>query len=186
MDLDPGVYTANVTSGDGSAGFALVEAYEIGSSTTEITALSTRGYSSTDRVMIAGFVVSGASGTTKRIVVRGQGPSMGRYQGVAGAMDDPYLELYNATGDRIFVNDDWAIQNVGLGSDDFRPAATGYAGQQIAAAGMAPGNRREPCIMVDLPPGNYTAILRPFQDLTSTPVQVGTPGVALIEVYEVP
>ena len=182
VDLDPGTYTANVSSNDGRTGVALVEAYEVGANGTKITALSTRGYSSTDQIMIAGFVVNGSAGTTKRIVIRGQGPNLAR-QGVSGAMDDPYLELYNSTGDRVMVNDDWALQNVNFSSDDFRPQAVLYSELQIAAANMAPGNRREPCIMVDLPPGLYTAFLKPFQ---SSATVAGSPGVALVEVYEIP
>lgn len=180
VDLDPGIYTANVTSTDGRTGVSLVEAYEVTTAGTKVTALSTRGYSSTDQVMIAGFIVNGTAGTTKRIVIRGQGPNLTR-QGVSGAMDDPYLELYNSTGDRIMVNDDWALSRVG--SDDFRPLAVVYPELQLVAANMAPSNRREPCIMVDLPPGLYTAFLKPFQ---SSPSVAGTPGVALVEVYEIP
>ncbi len=182
VDLEPGVYTANVTSNDGRTGTALVEAYEVGANGSKITALSTRGYSSTDQIMIAGFVVNGSPGTTKRIVIRGQGPNLAR-QGVAGPMDDPYLELYNGTGDRVMVNDDWALQNLNFSSDDFRPQAVLYSELQIAAANMAPANRREPCIMVDLPPGLYTAFLKPFQDSATV---AGSPGVALVEVYEIP
>jgi hypothetical protein len=182
VDLPPGTYTANVTSSDGGTGVALVEAYEVSTAGTKVTALSTRGYSSTDQVMIAGFIVNGTTGTTKRIVIRGQGPNLAR-QGVTGAMDDPYLELYNSTGDRVMVNDDWAVQNVGSSSDDFRPQAVLYSELQIQAAGMAPANRREPCILVDLPPGVYTAILKPYQTSTTT---TGSPGVALVEVYEIP
>lgn len=193
VDLVPGTYSANVTSADGSTGVALVEAYEVTTAGTKITALSTRGYSATDKIMIAGFVVNGAAGTTKRIVIRGQGPNLARL-GVPGAMDDPYLELYNSTGDRVMVNDDWALFNVTLSngnqsSDDFRPLAFYYSEKQISAAGMAPSNRREPCIMVDLPPGLYTAFLKPYQ----TPATIsapnpppGSPGVALVEVYEIP
>lgn len=181
VDLDPGTYTANVTSADGRTGIALVEAYEVGASGTKITALSTRGYSSNDQVMIAGFIVNGNPGTTKRIVIRGQGPSLAR-QGVSGAMDDPYLELYNSTGDRVMVNDDWAFFDAGSGLDDFQPLVFSYSETQISAAKMAPANRREPCIMVDLVPGIYTAFLKPFQSSTT----VGTPGVALVEVYEIP
>lgn len=180
VDLAPGTYSANVTSADGSTGIALVEAYEVTAAGTRITALSTRGYSATGTPMIAGFIVSGSAGTTKRIVIRGQGPSM---TGLSGAMSDPYLELYNSTSDLVMVNDDWAAQNVTFTSPDTQPRAVYYSELQIQAAGMAPANRREPVLMVDLSPGIYTAVLKPYQ--TSLTV-AGSPGVALIEVYEVP
>jgi hypothetical protein len=180
LDLEPGTYSANVTSADGATGTTLVEAYEVTATGTRITALSTRGYSATGTPMIAGFVVNGAAGTTKRIVIRGQGPSM---TGVSGAMTDPYLELYNGTGDLVMVNDDWALQNATFSAPDTQPRAVYYSELQIQAAGMAPANRREPCIMVDLAPGAYTAILKPYQTSLTVP---GSPGVALVEVYEIP
>ena len=45
----------------------------------------------------------------------------------------------------------------------------------IRTSGHAPEDGRESAIIADLPPGNYTAIIRGVNDLT---------GVALVEVYD--
>jgi hypothetical protein len=47
--------------------------------------------------------------------------------------------------------------------------------QDIIHSGYAPGDPRESAIVAELPPGNYTAIVRGVNNTT---------GVALIEVYD--
>jgi hypothetical protein len=47
--------------------------------------------------------------------------------------------------------------------------------RDIQTSGYAPSDGRESAIIADLPPGNYTAIVRGFND---------TVGVALVEVYD--
>jgi hypothetical protein len=184
LDLDPGAYSANITSFNGGTGDALIEVYEMEATGNRIIALATRGYAAKGREMIAGFIVNGVAGTTKRVVIRVQGPTLGRPPyNVPGSMFDPFLEIYNQQGDLIMVNDDWSLGNTG--GDDFQPTVRYYSEQEISNAGMAPSNRREPCIMVDLPPGLYTAVLRPFEDLTASPPQTASPGVAIVEVYEI-
>ena len=68
------------------------------------------------------------------------------------------LQLYDVNGARRASNDDWkeTQQNA------------------IAATGLAPPNDLESAILGTLPPGNYTAIVRGFNN---------TSGNALIEVY---
>jgi hypothetical protein len=99
-------------------------------------------------------------------------------------MDDPFLEIYNSAGDLVLKNDDWSLGAEGGASpaNDFKPIVKYYSEQQIFATGFAPGNRREPCVMADLAPGSYTAVVRPFESL---PAQPAKPGVAIVEVYEV-
>ena len=46
----------------------------------------------------------------------------------------------------------------------------------IRASGYAPGNVRESAIIANLPPGNYTGIVRGKNIIT---------GVALVEVYDI-
>jgi len=48
--------------------------------------------------------------------------------------------------------------------------------QEIQDGGHAPGDARESAIIADLPPGNYTAIMRGVNNTT---------GVALVEVYDI-
>ena len=99
-------------------------------------------------------------------------------------MDDPTMEIFNSAGERIMKNDDWSTGAARVNGvpDDFRPDVTYYSERQIFATGFAPGNRREPCIMADLAPGNYTVTVEPFELLPSQPAR---PGVAIVEVFEV-
>ncbi len=186
VSLDPGAYTIGLTGAAGSTGVARIDAYEADTpATTRIFALSTRAYADSTNPMIGGFVVNGSPGTTKRMVIRVRGPSI---TGVTTPMHDPYMELYNGTGDLILINDDWST-GASVGSDgsidDNKPTVTQYKELQIFATGLAPTNRREPCVIVDLPPGSYTVVVKPFESLTSTPPQPAQPGVAAVDVFEV-
>jgi hypothetical protein len=178
--LAPGNYTINVTGP--APGVALVEAYGAEATDNRFLSLSTRGFADRDRKMIAGFVVKAGAGPTKRILIRVQGPSLAKFG--LGAMDDPTMEIFNSAGERIMKNDDWSTGAARVNGvlDDFRPDVTYYSERQIFATGFAPGNRREPCIMADLPPGSYTVIVMPFELLPDEPAR---PGVALVEVFEI-
>ena len=180
--LTPGSYTANVESADGATGTALVEAYEVDRNGNKVFNLSTRGYADKGRELIGGFVVQAGASPTKRILIRVQGPSLAKF-GLT-AMSDPLMQIYNFAGDLIMKNDDWSAGATSVNGvrDDFKPTVTYYNEKQIFATGLAPGNRREPCVMADLAPGSYTVVVQPFEKL---PDQVASPGVVIVEVYEV-
>ncbi len=161
--LDPGNYTAIIRGNNGTTGAALVEVYDLGtasldvSSNAQLANISTRGLVQTgDNVMIGGFIVRGDMPAT--VIVRAIGPSLTAY-GVAGALQDPTLELHDGTGAVIGTNDNW--QN--------DPGAA-----QIQADHLAPTDNRESATIVTLAPGNYTAIVRGQNDTT---------GVALVEAF---
>lgn len=191
VSLPPGDYTAVVEGVGGSRGSGLVEAYETSRGGGRIINLATRGYAdNTGREMLGGFVVAAAPGTTKRILVRVLGPTLGREPyNVAGALFDPFLELRGSDGRLLLANDDWSsgARTVNSTRDDFQPLVRYYDERRIAATGFAPGNRREPCILVDLPPGNFTVVVKPFERLDPDPElnQPAEPGVGIVEVYEV-
>jgi hypothetical protein len=88
------------------------------------------------------------------IVFRAIGPDVG----VAGALADPVLEVHDENGLLIAANDNWR-------SD--QEAA-------ITAANLAPGNDRDAALIIDLPVGNYTAVVRGTE---------GNTGVALVEAF---
>lgn len=182
VTLQPGGYTANVESVGNSTGVALIEAYEVDRNNNKLFNLSTRAYASKTSPIFAGFVVQGDPGTTKRILIRAQGPSLAKF-GITAPLNDPVLELYNADSTLIMKNDDWVVNvsSTGGAPDDSKPIAFYYSEVQIAATGFNPLNRREPCIMVDLAPGLYSAVIRPFD----SPSQPATPGVAIVEVFEI-
>ena len=91
------------------------------------------------------------------MLVRAIGPSLGNF-GVANALQDPTLELFDGNGTLLTTNDDWM---------DTQQA-------EIEATGLAPTDDRESAILATLPPGGYTAIVRGVLDTT---------GVGLVEVY---
>jgi hypothetical protein len=153
--LNPGAYTAILRGYHNSAGTALVEVYDIGEGSAELSNISTRGFvQSGNDVMIAGVIVQFHN---KQVVVRALGPTLSNF-GVNNALADPTLELHDGNGALLASNDDWK---------ETQQAA-------IAATGLAPPNDFESAIVGTLMPGNYTAIVRGFNN---------TSGNALVEVY---
>src|SRR6266403_2983240 len=141
--------------------------YDLLSVTTPYLAnLSTRAFVQTgDNVMIGGFIVQGTQ--PKKVILRAIGPELNQY-GVPNAMANPTLELHDANGTPIASNNNWQTTIIGgiITSDQV---------QDIRNSGHAPGDPNESAIMADLPPGNYTAIVRGVSNTT---------GVALVEVYD--
>lgn len=111
-----------------------------------------------DNVLIAGFIVQGPLGSTKKMLVRGIGPSLAGF-GVANSLADPVLELRDASGGLIATNGNWKNTQEA----------------EIMATQLAPTEDRESAIVQTLPTGAYTAIV--------SGVGGGT-GVGLAEVYD--
>lgn len=109
-----------------------------------------------DKVLIAGFIVTGTGG--KRVLIRGIGPSLGAV-GIAGALQDPVIELRNSAGGFINGNDNWRSQQQ----------------VEIQATGIPPSDDRESALLITLGPGSYTAIQKGKNDTT---------GIGVIEVYD--
>jgi len=142
---------------DNSTGTALVEVYDTAVGSTELSNISTRGFVQTGNdVMIAGMIVQFHD---KEVVVRALGPTLTNF-GVSNALADPTLELRDVNGTLLASNDDWK---------DTQQNA-------ITATGLAPPNDLESAIVGTLMPGNYTAIVRGFNNAS---------GNALVEVYAV-
>jgi hypothetical protein len=132
----------------------------------QLTNISTRALVETgDNVVIGGFIVQGDE--AKRVIIRALGPELTQH-GVAGALHNPYLELHNGTGALIASNDNWVSTIIG-------GIITQNQVRDIMNSGYAPSNGLESAIIADLPPGNYTAIVRGVNDTT---------GVGLVEVYD--
>jgi hypothetical protein len=81
---------------------------------------------------------------------------------------NPRLELRNAAGAVIGSNDDWQHTIIG-------GVITRNQVADIQSSGHAPTDPSESAIIAELPPGNYTAIVRGVNDTT---------GVGLVEVYD--
>jgi hypothetical protein len=157
--LTPGTYTAKIAGAGSLTGVGLIELYDLESfSSSTLANVSTRGrVNQGENVLIAGYIVGGYS--TERIVVRGIGPSLIPF-GVADALVAPFLELHNGQGTTIASNNDW--------QDTQR--------QQLIDTTLQPSNPRESAIVIDLQPGNYTAVISGVG---------GTTGVGLAEVYNI-
>ena len=110
-----------------------------------------------DNVLIAGFILEGDG--NKRIIIRGIGPSLSAF-GVSDPLQDPTLQLNGGSGDLVMANDNW-------------PQNSNAA--EIMASGLAPVNSNESALLLSLPSGSYTAVLRG---------KGGATGTGLLEVYD--
>jgi hypothetical protein len=168
-DLPPGNYTAIMRGVNDTTGVGLVEVYDLNpdiASPSILRNISSRSVVLTgDDVMIGGFIVQGSG--TKRVIVRAIGPELTRY-GVRNVLTDPTLELHNAAGALIASNDNWQTTVIG-------GVITQNQVADIQNSGHAPTDPSESAIIAELPPGNYTAIVRGKNIIV---------GVALVEVYD--
>jgi hypothetical protein len=128
--------------------------------------ISTRAFVQTgDNVMIGGFIVQGTE--PKRVIIRAIGPELTQY-GIPNPLFNPTLELHDGRGALIASNDNWVTTIIG-------GIITSNQVAEIRASGYAPSDGRESAIIADLPPGNYTAIVRGVDNMI---------GVALVEAYD--
>ena len=80
-------------------------------------------------------------------------------------MQDPTLELVNASGTALAANDDWKTPPDGSSQQ-----------AEIEATTIPPTDNRESALVANLQPGNYTAVMRGKNN---------TIGIALVEVYNI-
>ena len=114
---------------------------------------------------MAAFIFQGTG--PKRVIIRAIGPELTHY-GLPNAFANPRFELHNAAGALIGSNDDWQHTIIG-------GIITSSKVRDILSSGRAPADGRESAIIAELPPSNYTAIVRGVNDTT---------GVGLVEVYD--
>ena len=103
----------------------------------------------------------------RRVIIRAIGPELTQ-RGVPNALHNPTLELHDGRGALIASNDNWVTTIIG-------GIITQNQVRDIMNSGYAPSNGLESAIIADLPPGNYTAIVRGVNNMT---------GVGLVEVYD--
>ena len=156
--LAPGAYTVIVRGKQTTPGIGLVELYDISPlSDSKFVNMSTRGSVGTlDNILINGFIIGDVDSAT--VVVRALGPTLATY-GVNGVLSDPTLTIYDSTGSIVASNDNW--------QDD--PNAI-----LVRRNRLAPANPSESALVLHLPAGKYTAIVRGANNST---------GVGLAEVY---
>jgi sugar lactone lactonase YvrE len=109
-----------------------------------------------ENVLIGGFIITETGG--KSVVIRGIGPSLASV-GVQGALQDPVIEVHYPSG-FVVTNDNWKDTQA----------------SQIQGTGLAPTDDREAAFSYNLPPGNYTIVLKGKNN---------SAGIGLIEVYDI-
>jgi hypothetical protein len=157
--LAPGAYTAVVRGQNSTQGISLAEVYELTSPglNSLLGNVSGRGYVGTaDNVLISGFIIGEVEKAT--VVVRALGPSLASF-GVSQPLSDPTLTIYDANGSAIATNDNWQSDPNNL---------------VLQRNGLAPANPAESALVLHLPAGAYTAVVRGAS---------GATGNALAEVF---
>jgi len=156
--LAAGNYTAVLSGAAGSTGIGVAEIYDLDlGSGSRLANISTRGLVQTgDNILIGGVIVSGSA--TQRVVVRAIGPDLSNFK-VPTPLQDPFLKMVDGNGNGIGVNDNYK---------------DGGQTAELAQNGLTPGDDRDAAIIIDLAPGNYTALV--------TGVNNGM-GNALVEFY---
>ncbi len=109
-----------------------------------------------EKVLIGGFIITGPNGSTKKVLIRGMGPTLGKLN-VPGSLSDPLIELHYPDMS-VVTNDDWG-------------QAANHA--QIPV-GFQP-DPKESALLVDLAPGAYTVIEKGAH---------GETGIGLTEIYD--
>jgi PKD repeat protein len=159
--LDPGAYTAIIRNADGSPGIGLIELYDLTSNEAgELGNLSVRAQVQTgDNVLIDGLIIQKV--TPKRVLFRALGPSVKTNgQTVPGALPDPTIEVYDSNGTLLRGNDNWKdAPNM----------------SEIQGTGLAPSDDKESAVLLLLPPGSYTSVVKGA---------AGATGISLSEVYK--
>ena len=165
VNINPGDYfmvrwvDTNRGGTDGYQGIDNVSITFAAATGTNLANLSTRLKVETgDNALIGGFIVTGSQ--PKKVVVRAIGPSLP----FVGKLENPTLELHDATGALLASNDDWMNST---------PADK----QAIIDSGIPPANDLESAIVRTLPANgaSYTAIVRGVNNTT---------GIGVVEAYD--
>lgn len=156
-------YTAIVRGKNNTTGIGVVEVYDLDTAVdSKLANISTRGLVETgNNVLIGGFIPG--LGVTK-VIVRAIGPTLVN-AGVANPLQDPTLQLLDASGTAVATNDNWKTRPDGSSQQ-----------AEIQATGIPPTDDRESALVASLPPGNHTAIVRGVNN---------TIGIAVVEVYNI-
>ena len=158
VTLDPGAYTVVVNGKGKATGIALVELYDLSpTADSRLANISSRAMVGTgDDVLISGFIIGDIGKTS--VVVRALGPSLPAGN-VGDPLDNPTVTIYDGNGVVIGYNDDW--------QQDANEV-------DVAANGLAPTDPKEAAILLNLPSGSYSAVVKG---------SAGGTGIGLLEVY---
>jgi hypothetical protein len=159
----PGSYAVTVTNSVASA----VSAAAVVSPTNRLVNVSSRELVGTGTaIAIAGFVIEGAPGQTKEVLIRGVGQQLAAY-GVSGVLAQPTISVYNSGNTVIATNTGW-----GTNANSAQVAAVA---SQLGAFTL-PAGSADCALLAQLAPGTYSVELSGVGSTT---------GVGLVEVYEI-
>ena len=137
-------------------------AYLTASAAPNLLNLSTRAFVGTgNNVVIGGFIIQGSQPAT--VVLRGIGGSLPAL-GITNPLQDPLIELHNASGNTISTSDDWI-------DDSWATTVSSYH--------LDPPNSQESAIVATLSPGSYTVVVKSFDNGDGL-----LTGTALVELYD--
>lgn len=157
--LQPGAYTAVVRGKNDTTGEALVEVYDLSSSSqSKLANISTRGFVDADHVLIGGLIAGGDGQAIAEVLVRAIGRGL-QNRGVQNFLPDAALQVRDTDGALVAANDDFGspVDNQMTVPSLLQPTATDAATRVI------------------VPPGNYTVIVNGKN---------GASGNALVEIYD--
>jgi kumamolisin len=166
VSLAAGAYTAEVSGLNGTTGVAIAELYEVSSTGTRLTNISTRAQvGSGSGILIPGFVIAGSG--TEHLLVRADGPSLSQFS-LTGLLAQPVLGLYDGSGTLVSGNTGWTTS-----SDASQISVTS---DKVGAFPFL-DNSADSAEVVSLTPGAYTLQVSGLG---------GSTGEALAELYETP
>jgi hypothetical protein len=161
LDFESGLLAGTVKEGS--------RIFEVGGvrdgvvSVTQVSNMSVRAQAGTGAATLtAGFTISGTG--TKKVLLRATGPALEAY-GVTGVLADPVLTVFRqgSSGEATLLdsNNDWDSSVIGT--------------TLSVGAFPLPAGSKDAALVLDLPPGGYSA-----QIVGSA----GTTGATLVEVYD--
>jgi hypothetical protein len=157
-------YVVSATNSAGKSPDSAELAILVQPSDAHLINISTRSFVGTDsNILIAGFVLTGTH--SKTILIRASGPALTSL-GVGGALAEPTVKLLDHTGTQIQQNTGWGTAT--------NAATIKTTAANVGAFAWADGSK-DSAILVDLPPGLYTAQVSSAS---------GGTGVGMIELYD--
>jgi sugar lactone lactonase YvrE len=188
--LPSGGYTSIVADANGQSGVGITEVYDVdsllgnSSNPARLSNVSARSFVGIgNQVLIVGFVVHGGpSGAPETVMIRAQGPNLVN-SGILDALADTHITVYDSSSAPIASNSGWQNAPTYASGSGASPLASKGVGLESAptalqlqyAGNALPQGSADSAMVVNLPPGAYTAILDPG---------IGSPGVGLVEVFE--
>lgn len=136
--------------------------YQTSNPAPNLVNLSTRAFVGTgEQALIGGFIIQGSQPAT--VILRAIGLSLPAL-GISNALRDPFMELHDSTGAVIGTSDDWI---------DDSDAST------VGSFHLDPTNSRESAIHATLNPGDYTFVVRAFDNGDGQ-----LTGTSIVELYD--